>query len=575
VPPGLGGTTPGGGLGGLGGADSAPGAGYKGFDRWEYWWEYNKDRFLSRMPIGAVTEAPGSTPVEDPFVALRHRILLPALRKAAGDRNEVIRAGAMLSLGKVGDLSCFSELYKGVKDKSPEVRKAACLGLGYLGVEDVAPVLMRILLDESSDGEVRAFAAAGLGLVGAQGSVSALIEVLDDGKQPLDVRGGAALALGLIDDESATRALVKAASDRRSDKRIRALAVSSLGRQGSLDNAITLVNLLRDKSPDVRRSSVLGLGAISYESPARIALERALERQRRWEGTDTLAPEAKRILEETIEDLEAAAKREEIRIHAIRDGVVRRLAHISDKESDLQVRAFALVSLAEIGTPAALSPIRKILERKSSRLLAWAGLAAGVSGEEAFLPYLRKVFSQSKKDPSTRAAMAIALGLLKDRDSAETLAAVARDPGMDPDLRGYSVMALGMMWDVKARALLRELFDTKGNPSLHRSGAVALGLVGRSDSGATLVGLMERSHDLYVKAASTIALGYLRDSRAAAQLAKEAADPDKPFLARLFSVLAVGYLGDREEAPPRLSRYAWHHNYRISITAVIRLTSLL
>jgi HEAT repeat protein len=233
------------------------------------------------------------------------------------------------------------------------------------------------------------------------------------------------------------------------------------------------------------------------------------------------------------------------------------------------------VSLGEIGSPEALQPIRGILSGKSHRLKSWAAMAAGISGDDGFVPYLRKGFARKGEDPSVRAALAIALGLLRDRGSAEDLAAVVRDPGEDPDLRGYAVMALGMMWDPRSLSLLGEVLDTKGNPSLHRSAAVSLGLVGRSDSGGRLVSAMESSNDLYVKAAATIGLGYLRDRKVAERLAVEAADAKKPFLSRLFSVLAVGYLGDRRGAPPTLSRLAWHHNYRIPLAEVARLTSLL
>jgi HEAT repeat protein len=570
--PGFGGGVP----GGLPGADgpAAGGSGYKGFDRWEYWWEYNKDRFLARRP-DTLTDAPDTGERKDPFAGLREKVLLPALRKAANDRRDVIRAGAMLSLGKVGDLSVFSDLYRGVKDKSSEVRMAACMALGYLRSEEVAPVLMRTLLDRGEDEEVRAFAAAGLGLIGAPAGVSTLAEVLNEVREDADVRGAAALALGLIDDDAATKALMRAAAARRDDHRVRALAVSALGTQSRLGNAVPLVNLLRDRSVDVRRSAALALGAIDYTSAAAEDLRAALERKRLWMDRESLTPEAREILEETIDDLETAARREQARVDSVRDGVVSRLVKLAEKEPDLQMRAFALMSLAEIGAPAGLVPIRKILDRKSHRLTAWAGIAAGVSGEEAFVPYLNRVFDRKGKDPSTRAAMAIGLGLLKDRGAAPKLLAVARDPGNDPDLRGYAVMALGMMWEPETRTLVAEIFDTKGNPSMHRSAAVALGLVGSSTSGQRLVSLMEGTNDLFVKAASTIALGYLRDTRTAEALAAEAADAKKPFLARLFSVLAVGYLGDRKAAPPALSRYAWQFNYRVNLTAVMRITSLL
>jgi hypothetical protein len=132
-----------------------------------------------------------------------------------------------------------------------------------------------------------------------------------------------------------------------------------------------------------------------------------------------------------------------------------------------------------------------------------------------------------------------------------------------------------MMWHPRAHRVLEEILATKGNPSLHRTAAVALGLVGRSDSGRRLVRQMEETNDPWIKAAATISLGYLRDRQTATALAREASNPNKPFLARIYSVLAIGYISDRRGSPPQLSKLAWYHNYRIRIAALDRLTGLL
>jgi HEAT repeat protein len=207
--------------------------------------------------------------------------------------------------------------------------------------------------------------------------------------------------------------------------------------------------------------------------------------------------------------------------------------------------------------------------------MGWAGLAAGVSGHESLLPYVRAVYFRKGTDPSIRAAMAIGLGLLGDGTVSKSLMHTASDPGADPDFRGYAITALALMGERNAEDLLLTVLSSKGNPSLHRNAALALGLVGRPGSGKKLVALMDETNDLYVKAAATIALGYLREPTTAEALAKAAADTDLPFLARLYAVLAVGYLGDRTAAPPKLSRLAWHYNYRVSVPAVDWLTSLL
>ena len=78
-----------------------------------------------------------------------------------------------------------------------------------------------------------------------------------------------------------------------------------------------------------------------------------------------------------------------------------------------------------------------------------------------------------------------------------------------------------------------------------------------------------------MRAAATIGLGYLRDTRNAEDLAKLAIDTRLPYRSRVYTVLAVGYLGDLRASPPLLSRLAWHYNYRVRLQAVDQLTSLL
>jgi HEAT repeat protein len=519
-------------------------------------------------PVGVARQS-------DPVEALRASLILPVLRRASVDRVDAVRAVAMFALGKVGDLGVFSDLYRGAKDPNPEVRKAAMLGLSYLGEKDVAPVFLRCVTDEHEDPEVRAFAAAGLGLLDAPGAAAFVESILLDRREPVEVRGAIALALGESSEEEVRGVLLAVAQDERDDDRVRALATASLGRANRLGNAGTLVRLLSDRSVEVRRSAAMGLGAIRFCCEAQELLARALEAQREWMDSGSLTEEARRELEAAIDDLTARSRREESKVSAARSGAVRALLDAQDRDPDLQVAAFALTSLGEIGGTDAMFAIRKILDRKSHRLKAWAGLAAGLTRSPEMAPFLIRTFGRSGEDPSVRAAMAIGLGLLGDAASAKLLVGTAVDRGEDPDLRGYCVVAAAMTGDAAAGAAIDDLLDSKGNPSLHRSAALALSLVGRSGSSNRLVALLRGSNDPFVKAAATIGLGYLREETATRALARAVGEPDSPSLTRLYGVLALGYAGDLRAAPPALSRLAWHFNYRVRLAAIDRLTCLL
>ena len=564
--------------GGLAGPGTGPGrrrAGYKGFDRWEYWWEYNKDRFLSRKQETVTYGSGVRNGKKDPLQGVREAFLLPALRNAAEDRRPVIRGAALMALGKVGEFGVFKELFRGTADPDKYVRQAAVLGLSYMPAPEVALVLERTLLDPREDREVRAFAAGALGLVGSPGSATVLKWALTDRRQSIDVRGASALALGFFHDEETLAALEKILRDRKEDTRLRAMAAGAIGRRADVDAVPILVAALREKTADVRRAAALALGAIEYKSKAEQWLALAKRSRLAWNERHELTEEARKALEEDIERFTKLAKEEESRFRKIRRGAVRRLMHAAEKDSDLQTRGFAMMSLAEIGAPECEAPIRKVLDKKSHRLKGWAGLAAGISGNQAFAPYLRTAFFRKGTDPSIRAAMALGLGLLGDRTVAKDLTRTALDPGADPDLRGYAITAIALMWDRDADDLLAQVLRTKGNPALHRNAALALGITGRAGSGKQLVKIMDETNDLYVKAAATMALGYLREPTSAESLAKAASDQEAPYLARLYAVLAMGYLGDRHSAPPKLSRLAWFYNYRVAIPSVDRLTSLL
>jgi HEAT repeat protein len=546
----------------------------KGLERWEYWWEFNKDRFLRRHESGTITPLRAGRR-SDPLGALRASLILPALRRASMDRSDGVRAATMFAFGKVGDLGVFGDLYRGTKDRSPEVRKAAMLGLSYLGEKEIAPVFLRCVTDEDEDPEVRAFAAAGLGLLDAPGAVAFVESVLLDHREPAEVRGAIALALGESSEEEARSVLVAVALDDRDDDRVRAMAAASLGRANRLGNAGTLARLLVDRSAEVRRSAALGLGAIRFRGEAQELLDRALVARREWLSSGALTEEAGKALEEAIADLTARSRREEAKVAAARSGAVRALLEAQDRDPDLQVAAFALTSLGEIGGSDAVVAIRKILERRSHRLKAWAGLAAGLTRSPELTPFVVRAFERSGEDPSVRAAMAIGLGLAGDIGSAKRLALAAVDRGEDPDLRGYCLLAAAMTGEPAALAAIDDVLDSKGNPSLHRAAALSLSLVGRSGSANRLVALLRDSNDPFVKAAATIGLGHLREEAATRALAAAAGDPKAPALTRLYGVLALGYAGDVRAAPPALSRLAWHFNYRVRLASLDRLTALL
>jgi cyclophilin family peptidyl-prolyl cis-trans isomerase/HEAT repeat protein len=91
-----------------------------------------------------------------------------------------------------------------LKDPAAQVRRAAALAIGRVGLAAGAPALIEALSDVEP--EVRQMAAFALGLLGQRSAVAALVDVVSADPDPI-VRGRAAEALGRLGDPSAGPAI--------------------------------------------------------------------------------------------------------------------------------------------------------------------------------------------------------------------------------------------------------------------------------------------------------------------------------------------------------------------------------
>jgi len=515
----------------------------EGFERWEFWWEQNKEPFLDlKRRLRSRDLASGSSDFylgggdrDNARVGARatdrqiREKLIPGLVEASGDRFFDVRAAAVIGLGKTRDLAALPAIVRLLADEHKQVRESAALALGLLGDKEAVPTLLALMNDTpegrrlASGGlltRTRAFAALGLGFVRGESVVEPLLAQVRADESQKDVPICAALALGVLGDVArpALPGLLEIAADRRRDEFLRAHAASAVARIGGASVAPALHELLKDDSPHVARSAVVGLGVLAREDDAKsVAL---------------------------LSDLVA-------------------------KGRDLQAKNWALVSLGKIGGKAARKTILETLEREQSSTQAFAALGLAILGREAGDASDGKFLHEklvAAKDASVKSAMAIAVGILEYKPARDDLEGIVSGGGA-PDLRGYAAVALGLLGSSPSAPRIRDVLRENSDPDLRRSAATALGLLGDSEAVPILVEIMRTAGSEYVISSAALALGFIGEGTAVPDLLRFIRDPKTADLARANATSALGVIGDARDIPGR-AEVSVDLNYRALVDAL-------
>lgn len=522
---------PGGGFGPGGPSEDA----LEGYERWEFWWEIQKDvllrspdgsrrDFLDTRQNGAV--AGSASTVDAAFV--REKMVPTLLEILRSSTDLDLRTAALASLGRLGVIEGLEVLVKTAASGHLEERRQAILGLGQIDDPRATMALLGVFRAEHERTALRAEAALALALHGKREIMRILAAELE-ARASLDRLVGdqeqlvvaIATALGLGDSSSRTLTvplLVKKYEELgRFEGRSRAARVAILGSLGKLGDPAslpTMVEALQDSDVEIARAAALGLG-------------------------------------------ETGAK----------DAVPALLALLADDGADLQSRGFACISLGKLGTPEAREALRSHLASRRSRTVpSFAALGLGLARDYASAPALREVLSRKSED-NLRGAFAIALGMLRDQASSEHLFSILEGRSADEDLRGYAAIALGMIRPVGGleRLLAFAEKDRSRLEGVHRGLVLALGLYGDARATKFLAAALREESRETVRANAIQALGMLR-SREAAEAAQQvlaAALPTRKFPeARMYAVAALGALGQKSTVP--LYAYAFYGtNYRL------------
>jgi hypothetical protein len=265
------------------------------------------------------------------------------------------------------------------------------------------------------------------------------------------------------------------------------------------------------------------------------------------------------------------------------------LERVAYKSSaDRSTRYLAMISMAEVATRkgpgedpyAGLEPTRRTFLRNlrsRGETLAWTGLALGILEEdaasrgEAVSPDSGKALRAAMdkaRSYEVAGALAIALGMVHDHESADLLLARMADVG-DTYMRGYSALALGMIGAPAAVEPIRKVMaESTNQPFLVEYASIALALLGDQETGKRLFGVLDNSSNPKVQSSVASALGWIRDPRPLGDLCGMLGDARRSDTARAWTAVAIGRICDRDKWP-------WVGRMSVSVQYDVALPTLL
>jgi len=572
-----------------GGAPSLPGsAGHKrrsaDHTTWETWWELNRAEFLPKRYTGAVVSPEDGGLVRKGPQHLNPDIIQskvwPVLVKAARQRHDFVREAALIALGRVAAneaqrTQARAILLEALEDRNHLVARAAALSLFYVADESTFLPMYRIAFDETTEEDVRAFLA--LTMMNLEHPMAAgLLKQLADTKRGRDVLAGPAL-MGLgyhtIEEDRSIPQFLYDVAFRRKDVRAayRALAVESFGRIGDVELGLEpLLKGLQDRSADVRRSAAAALGVLAYRTPSerRIAGIRApyeafvdlpmtAEDEARVQALESLIPAERRVMGKPV-------KR-----------IVKKLADAMRRDADAFTRRMAAISLGRLReqhpTPLVDRYLRDQVERGHAGMREYAILAMGISGTAETHELAGNLLSE--RNPSTRGAACIALGLLGNPDRDEPCSEALRracgkalrpiilgDP--HPHVRGYASIAAGMLGNPSAADPILKMVAATKTPVARGYGLLGLALLDSPAGAELLAEILEDRRQMQIPVVAThaiYALGFTKDRLRLDALLRAARDSRDPY-AQASALIAIAYVCVDERFPLRHTMIRGHNH---------------
>jgi HEAT repeat protein len=556
------------------------------FENWLFWWAYNKDDILNlkqrlkSKEDGAATggghhffgKSGGGSKAESATPQQIKQEIVPALSQVV-ENEEIhpdIRGGALIALARAEPtrkyLKLFFEVAAHNSGEDKVVQESAIIALGILQIKDaeVRDFLVGLVDNKDYPMRGRCFAMLALGLLKDNDPTvfKSLEARLDGSEVHLDVPVCALLTIGLIGDENKVPQLVewleagKIGREKLGDLE-KSWVVAALGKIGHPDALKPISKVLREKGRYAQRSAAIAIGQIAPQT----------------EGKDQLK-------------------------------YAKVLANFHKNAGDVTAKNFAMMSLGRIGGHAnATEDVRKSVkdflkkqfkESNKTTERPFAALAMGLLGfdssmdgsgakpkalKEELAAVIRPPLKARKGDKIALGALAVSLGMLKDKDSVPLLIDCLKDRGLDKKLRGAAAMSLGLIGDNAAKPAILEALREREDRDLRVDTAVAAGLLGTSDAVTILVDVLnDKKASQFVLGSVALALGQIGDHNAIAPmkaiLEPKTTNGSYPDLTRALVAVALGQLSDRRDIRV-LADLSKDINYRASVPALDEILTIL
>ncbi|MBI4835065.1 MAG: HEAT repeat domain-containing protein [Planctomycetes bacterium] len=327
--------------------------------------------------------------------------------------------------------------------------------------------------------------------------IDAIANAMKSDKFPL-ARGMAAWALGKFKDKYGLQYLKEALND--PDYNVKNMAYLSLGVFGDVSSFDTIKQFLfSSESTDITKAyAALALGYIKDPKSTEALKE-------------ILNPNSKTPQNAMCSAILALGNLQEKESIPLLSGI------LNDQKRTMQERAYAALALGRIKAPESLPELKKSMQDKTGDIRSSVAIALGLIKSPDSKNDLLNML-QNDKDSRVRQFAAVSLAQLGDKSVCDALRKMLTDKKLDYNVKGVVIIALGIMGDEKSADLLRETVSSKKDP--------------------------------FLRPASIIGLGLLKDKKAVPVLintlkTEQMSDP----VAFLYTVQALGMIGDEQAVP--------------------------
>ena len=546
------------------------------FTTWETWWELNRVEFFPRRFV-----RPEITPKEGELIhagpqqlhpdRVAHK-LWPALLKLKDHKHVFVREAALISLGRAAAneeqrAEARGILLKALKDRNRLVARSAALGLFYVADDTSVFPMYQVAANEKTDEDVRAFLALTLTNLKHPTAQTLLQGLADTRKGYYELVSAALMGLGYSHAASEDRMIPElleeiAFSKKGVRKEFRALAVESFGRIGSIKGIPQLIKGLQDRDTPVRRSAAIALGVLDYRTDAERKIEAIEAPYKEYIGVPMTDEDRTRI-----QTLRAEIQPQRQAMLKKVKTATKKLAEAMTRDNDAFVRRMAAVSLGRLHKqnpqPLAIRYLRAAIKKNRVGMREYALLALAIAnGDGAQEIALQKL---KERNPSTRGAACIALGLIADKDREKPISEADRKICDDalrnvirkdrhPTIRGYAALATGLVGNASAAdEILSMVMKTKA-PTPRAYGALGLAMLGTKKGADEIVGFLRsgQMRNGFVASHMVYAIGLTKDRRTETfdALIEKAVDGNDQYV-QAATIAALGYLSSGEFYPRR------------------------